>query len=91
MTTWNEVVIWHPEIKDSAACHMAVRGEVVLTVSEKCKNNKGTWQREWNAKMLANFLQALQRIGGCRTLGGGAGHMFVLWVLETGGVTRSSL
>lgn len=51
------VVICCPEIKDSIACHMAIREEVVLTVSKKYKNNKGAWQLAWNAKMLASFLR----------------------------------
>lgn len=41
----------------------------MLTVSKKCKHNKGTWQPDRNAMMLANFLQAFPGGGGCRKLG----------------------
>lgn len=70
---------------------MAIREKLCLTISTKCKSSRGTWQPEWNAKMLANSLQALGGEVGVGGWGGGAGHVLVLLVLETGGVATLSV
>lgn len=94
---WGKSLIWSPEIKEECGLSHGGWGRgvagwegIVPTVS-KCKNNEGAWQPEGNAKMLANFLQALPGGVGVVSWGGGADHMHVLLVLEAGGVTKGSL